>query len=339
MSRIAVIGAGAWGTALAMVAGRRGDHEVRLWALEKDVLQSIARSRTNDLFLSGCPLPPGVTATNDFKEAINGVEIIVSVMPSHHCRRTFEHMAQWLQPQMLFVSATKGIENDTLLRMTQVIHEVVGRLCAFEPKIGALSGPSFAREVADKHPTAVTVASADSSLAARVQKDFSDSTFRVYMNDDLTGVELGGALKNVIAIAAGVCSGLGLGHNSVAALITRGLAEITRLAVACGAKPQTMFGLAGMGDLVLTCTGGLSRNRSVGEALGRGQTLQQIIAGMHGMVAEGVLTTNAALGLAKKHKVEMPITEQMNAILQEGKSPHDAIRELMTRPGKVEDKF
>jgi glycerol-3-phosphate dehydrogenase (NAD(P)+) len=248
-------------------------------------------------------------------------------------------MAQWLQPQMLFLSATKGIENDTLLRMTEVIHEVVGRFCGFEPKIGALSGPSFAREVAEKHPTVVTVASADSSLAARVQKDFSDSSFRVYMNDDLTGVELGGALKNVIAIAAGVCSGLGLGHNSVAALITRGLAEITRLAVACGAKPQTMFGLAGMGDLVLTCTGGLSRNRSVGEALGQGQPLQQIIAGMHGMVAEGVLTTNAALGLAKKHKVEMPITEQMYAILHDGKSPHDAIRELMTRPGKVEDKF
>jgi glycerol-3-phosphate dehydrogenase (NAD(P)+) len=333
------MGGGAWGTALAMVAGRRGDHEVRLWALEKEVAHSVARSHVNELFLPGCPLPVAVSATNDFKEALSGVEIIVSVMPSHHCRRTFEHMAQWLQPHMLFVSATKGIENDTLLRVTEVIQEVVGRLCGFEPKIGALSGPSFAREVAERHPTAVTVASCDSALGARVQKDFSDSSFRVYMNDDLTGVELGGALKNVIAIAAGVCSGLGLGHNSAAALITRGLAEITRLAVACGAKPQTMFGLAGMGDLVLTCTGGLSRNRSVGEALGRGEPLKQIIAGMHGMVAEGVLTTNAALGLAKKHNVEMPITEQMYAILHDGKSPHDAIRELMTRPGKVEDKF
>ena len=225
MSRIAVIGAGAWGTALAMVLGRPGDHEVRLWALEKEVLHSIARSRTNDLFLPGCALPDSITATNDFKEALSGVEIIVSVMPSHHCRRTFEHMAQWLQPHMLFVSATKGIENDTLLRMTQVIHEVVGRFCGFEPKIGAISGPSFAKEVAEKHPTAVTVASADSALAARVQKDFSDPSFRVYMNEDLIGVELGGALKNVIAIAAGVCSGLGLGHNSVAALITRELAE------------------------------------------------------------------------------------------------------------------
>lgn len=339
MSRIAVMGGGAWGTALAMVAGRRGDHEVRLWALEREVVQSVSREHVNELFLPGCPLPPAVTATNDFKEALSGVEIIVSVMPSHYCRRTFEHMAQWLQPHMLFVSATKGIENDTLLRMTEVIQEVVGRLCGFEPKISAISGPSFAREVAERHPTVLTVASADNALAARVQRDFSDSSFRVYMNDDLIGVELGGALKNVIAIAAGVCSGLGLGHNSVAALITRGLAEITRLAVSCGAKPQTMFGLAGMGDLVLTCTGGLSRNRSVGEALGKGEPLKQIIAGMHGMVAEGVLTTNAALGLARKHKVEMPITEQMYAILHDGKSPHDAIRELMTRPGKVEDTF
>ena len=333
------MGAGAWGTALAMVAGRRGDHEVCLWALEKEVSQSVARSHVNELFLPGCPLPPAVTATNDFKEALSGVEIIVGVMPSHHCRLTFEHMAEWMEPHLIFVSATKGIENDTLLRMTEVVQEVVGRLCGFEPKIGAMSGPSFAKEVAERHPTVVTVASADSTLAARVQKDFSDSSFRVYMNEDLTGVELGGALKNVIAIAAGVCSGLGLGHNSVAALITRGLAEITRLAVACGAKPQTMFGLAGMGDLVLTCTGGLSRNRSVGEALGKGEPLKQIIAGMHGMVAEGVLTTNAALGLARKHKVEMPITEQMYAILHDGKSPHDAIRELMTRPGKVEDTF
>ena len=339
MSRIAVVGAGAWGTALATVVARRGDHEVRLWALEKEVIESINTSHRNDLFLPGCTLPACIKPTHDFKEVLSGAEIVVSVMPSHHCRRTFEHMAQWLQPHMLFLSATKGVENDTLLRMTQVIEEVVGRFCGFAPKIGAISGPSFAKEVAERHPTAVTVASSETQLAARVQKDFSDPNFRVYMNDDLVGVELGGALKNVIAIAAGVVSGLGLGHNSVAALITRGLAEITRLAVACGAKPQTMFGLAGMGDLVLTCTGGLSRNRSVGEALGQGQALEQIIAGMHGMVAEGVLTTNAALGLARKQNVEMPITEQMYAILHDGKSPHDAIRELMTRPGKVEDRF
>ncbi len=336
MSRIAVIGAGAWGTALAMVAGRAASHEVRLWALEKEICVSFQNSRSNDLFLPGFVLPPTVTVTNEFQQALAGAEIVVSVMPSHHCRRVFEHMTQWLLPHMLFVSATKGVENDTLLRMTEVIHEVVSRYSGFPPKIAAMSGPSFAKEVAKGDPTAITVASTDLALAARVQKEFSDPGFRVYINDDLTGVELGGALKNVIAIAAGVVDGMGLGHNSVAALITRGLAEITRLAVACGAKSQTMSGLAGMGDLVLTCTGGLSRNRSVGVALGQGQQLKEIISGMHGMVAEGVLTTNAAIGLGRKYKVEMPITEQMYAILHDGKSPHDAIRELMTRPGKVE---
>ena len=339
MSRIAVIGAGAWGTALAIVAGRRGKHEVCLWAYEKEVCNSLTQSHVNGLFLPGFSVPVSVRATNDLKEALNGAEIVVSVMPSHHCRRTFEHMAQWLLPNMLFVSATKGIENDTLLRMSEVIHEVVSRFSGFRPRIVAISGPSFAKEVAKGDPTVLTAASSDISLAAIVQKEFSDPAFRVYMNDDLIGVELGGALKNVIAIAAGVCHGLDLGHNSVAALVTRGLAEITRLSVACGAKPQTMAGLAGMGDLVLTCTGGLSRNRSVGVALGQGKQLEQIIAGMHGMVAEGVLTTNAAIGLAKKHKVEMPITQQMYAILHDGKAPLEAIRELMTRPGKVEDRF
>lgn len=339
MSRIAVIGAGAWGTALAIVAGRSHKHEVRLWAYEKEVCATLEQSRVNDLFLPGLTVPPTVRPTNDLKEALAGAEIVVSVMPSHHCRRTFEHMAQWLLPEMLFVSATKGIENDTLLRMSEVIHEVVSSLCGFTPRIAAMSGPTFAKEVARGDPTALTVASTDISLTAVVQKEFSDPSFRIYRNDDLTGLELGGALKNVIAIAAGVCHGLDLGHNSVAALITRGLTEITRLAVACGAKPQTMAGLAGMGDLVLTCTGGLSRNRSVGVALGEGQQLQAIIDGMHGMVAEGVLTTNAAIGLAKKQKVEMPITEQMYAILHDGKSPRDAIRELMARPGKVEDRF
>jgi glycerol-3-phosphate dehydrogenase (NAD(P)+) len=336
VSRIAVIGAGAWGTSLAIVAGRPGKHEVRLWAYEKEVCASLKQSQVNDLFLPGFKVPASVKATNDLREALAGAEIVVSVMPSHHCRRTFEHMAQWLLPQMLFVSATKGIENDTLLRMTEVIHEVVSRLSGFKPRIAAMSGPSFAKEVAKGDPTALTVASDEISLSAIVQKEFSDPWFRVYMSDDLIGMELGGALKNVIAIAAGVCHGLDLGHNSVAALVTRGLAEITRLAVACGAKPQTLAGLSGMGDLVLTCTGGLSRNRSVGVALGQGKQLQQIIDGMHGMVAEGVLTTNAAIGLAKKYGVEMPITQQMYAILHDGKSPLDAIRELMTRPGKAE---
>ncbi|HYX52864.1 MAG TPA: NAD(P)H-dependent glycerol-3-phosphate dehydrogenase [Candidatus Limnocylindrales bacterium] len=339
MSRIAVIGGGAWGTALAAVAARRGDHQVRLWALEKEVCESIAHKHINSMFLPDCKLPESLAVTNDFREALEGAEIVVSVMPSHHCRRSFEHMAQWLRPEMLFVSATKGIENDTLLRMSEVIREVVDRYCHFTPRIAVLSGPSFAREVAEGKPTAVTVAAPDIALAARVQKDFTDPRFRIYVNDDVIGVELGGSLKNVIAIAAGICAGMQTGHNSVAALITRGLVEITRLAVACGAEPQTMAGLAGMGDLVLTCTGGLSRNRSVGAALGEGKKLSEIIAGMHGMVAEGVLTTNAAMGLAKKHAVEMPITEQMHAILHEDKSPHDVVRELMTRPGKAEERF
>lgn len=339
MSRITVIGGGAWGTALAVVAARRGDHQVRLWALEREVCESVNAEHLNNLFLPGITLPATLTAHNDFREVLNGAEIVVSVMPSHHCRRTFEHMAQWLRPEMLFVSATKGVENDTLLRMSEVIGEVVKRYCGFTPKVAALSGPSFAREAAECKPTAVTAASQDLQLAARVQKEFTDPRFRIYVNDDVTGVELGGALKNVIAIAAGICEGLGIGHNALAALITRGLVEITRLAVACGAEAQTMAGLAGMGDLVLTCTGGLSRNRSVGVALGQGQKLESIIAGMHGMVAEGVLTTNAAIGLSKKYGVEMPITEQMYAILHDGKSPHDAIRELMGRPGKAEDRF
>jgi glycerol-3-phosphate dehydrogenase (NAD(P)+) len=204
------------------------------------------------------------------------------------------------------------------------------------PRIGAISGPSFAKEVARGDPTAITVASSDSELAEVVQREFSEPSFRVYTNDDVAGVELGGALKNVVAIAAGICDGLGLGHNSVAALITRGLTEITRLAVACGARADTMAGLAGIGDLVLTCTGGLSRNRTVGVELGKGRKLADIIAGMHGMVAEGVLTTNAAVGLARKFRVEMPITEQIYDILNNGKSPRNAIHELMTRPGTSE---
>jgi glycerol-3-phosphate dehydrogenase (NAD(P)+) len=234
---------------------------------------------------------------------------------------------------MLVVSATKGIENDTYLRMSEVITDVLGPLA---PRVGALSGPTFAKEVALSQPTALTVASNDADLAATVQQEFSDPRFRVYTNNDVVGVELGGSLKNIVAIAAGVCDGLGLGHNSVAALITRGLAEITRLVVACGGRPETMAGLAGLGDLVLTCTGGLSRNRSVGVELGHGRRLNDIIAGMHGMVAEGVLTTNAAIGLARKMGVEMPITEQMHAILHEGKAPRAAIYELMTRSSKSE---
>ncbi len=341
MSRIAVIGAGAWGTGLAIVLGRRGGHQVRLWAHEKEVRDSISSRRINDLFLPGQPIPESVSPTGDLKIALSEAEIVASVMPSQHCRPLFAQMRPYLEPGMLFVSATKGLEEKTLLRMTEVIQQIVGdengnSRGSFSPRIGALSGPSFAREVARGDPTAITIASKDAELAEIVQREFSDPRFRLYTNDDVAGVELGGALKNVIAIAAGVCDGLGLGHNSIAALITRGLAEITRLALACGGRPETMAGLAGLGDLVLTCTGGLSRNRSVGVELGRGRKLPEIIAGMHGAVAEGVFTTQAAVGLARAHQVEMPIIEQMDAILHRDKPPADAIRDLMARSAKSE---
>jgi glycerol-3-phosphate dehydrogenase (NAD(P)+) len=336
MSEIAVIGAGAWGTGLSIVLGRKGTHRVRLWAHEQEVRESIAARRVNELFLPGESIPECVSATGSLEEALHGAEIVVSVMPSQHCRHLFEKMRGYLKPGMLFVSATKGLEETTLLRMSEVIRTVVNSGSGFVPRVGALSGPSFAKEVARGDPTAITIASQDADLAEIVQREFSDPRFRVYTNDDVAGVELGGALKNVVAIAAGVCDGLGLGHNSVAALITRGLAEITRLAVACGGRQQTMAGLAGLGDLVLTCTGGLSRNRSVGVELGRGRKLPDIIAGMHGMVAEGVFTTRAAVGLASARGVEMPISEQMHAILHDGKPPREAIHELMTRSTKSE---
>jgi glycerol-3-phosphate dehydrogenase (NAD(P)+) len=336
VSQIAIIGAGAWGTALSIVAGRNGAHRVRLWAHEKEVCESINARHVNELFLSGQAIPRNVRATNDPAEALQDAAIVVSVMPSNHCRRLFERMRPLLRPEMLFVSATKGLEDGSHLRMTEVVAQVLGADQAWRPRLGAMSGPSFAKEVARGDPTAITIASKDTELAQTVQQAFSDPRFRLYTNEDVVGVELGGSLKNVIAIAAGVCDGLGLGHNSVAALITRGLAEITRLVVACGGQRETMAGLAGLGDLVLTCTGGLSRNRSVGVELGRGRPLPEIIAGMHGMVAEGVLTTNAALGLAKAKGVEMPITEKMYAVLHDGKSPRDGMHELMTRSVKSE---
>lgn len=336
MSNIAVIGAGAWGTGIAIVLGRNGTHRVRLWAHESQVCESIANQRVNQLFLPGRQIPEFVTATTDLATALEAAQIVVSVMPSQHCRSLFESMRPHLPAQAIFVSATKGLEEGSLLRMTEVIAQVLKPAHGSAPTVGALSGPSFAQEVARGDPTAITIASPDATLLSTVQREFSDASFRVYTNTDVVGVELGGALKNIIAIAAGICDGLGLGHNSVAALITRGLAEMTRLVVACGGHAETMAGLAGLGDLVLTCTGGLSRNRSVGVELGRGKLLPEIIAGMHGMVAEGVFTTSAAVGLANARSVEMPITEQMHAILHQGKSPKEAIQQLMTRSGKSE---
>jgi glycerol-3-phosphate dehydrogenase (NAD(P)+) len=336
MSDVAVIGGGAWGTGIAIVLGRRGTHRVRLWAHETDVCDSITQKRVNEQFLPGRLIPDSVTASTDLAATLQGAQIVVSVMPSQHCRALFERMRPLILPQTLIVSATKGLEEGSLERMTEVIAEVLRRDAGFAPAVGALSGPSFAQEVARGDPTAITIASQDAALLRTVQQEFSDPSFRVYTNNDVIGVELGGALKNIVAIAAGICDGLGLGHNSVAALITRGLAEMTRLVVACGGRTETMAGLAGLGDLVLTCTGGLSRNRSVGVELGRGHKLHEIIAGMHGMVAEGVFTTSAAVGLAHARNVEMPITEQMHAILHQGKSPREAIQVLMSRTGKSE---
>jgi glycerol-3-phosphate dehydrogenase (NAD(P)+) len=335
MSRIAIIGAGAWGTALSIVLGRKGRHRVWLWAHEKEVQDGIASGRTNTLFLPEQQIPDSVVPTGRLEEALSDAEIVVSAMPSQHCRRLFQDIAAHLHPETLVISATKGLEQRTFLRMTEVICSITSER-GIRCRVGALSGPTFAAEVARGDPTAITIASSNAELAATVQREFSDQAFRVYSNDDVVGVELGGALKNIIAIAAGVCHGLGLGHNSVAALITRGLAEITRLAVACGGRAETMSGLAGLGDLVLTCTGALSRNRSVGVELGGGRKLPEIVSGMHGMVAEGIFTTQAALQLAHTHGVEMPITEQMHAILNQGKSPRDAIADLMSRSSKSE---
>ena len=333
MSQVAIIGAGAWGTALSIVLGRKQRHQVALWAYEKEVRESIASRRSNAAFLPDQRIPECVVVTGSLEEALQQVEIVVGAMPSQHCRRLFGEMRAHLRPEVLLVSATKGLEQGTLLRMTEVIGEITETIGC---QVGALSGPTFAAEVARGDPTAIAIASEGEGLSSTVQREFSDSAFRVYTNDDVVGVELGGALKNIIAIAAGVCHGLGLGHNSVAALITRGLAEITRLTTACGGRAETMSGLAGLGDLVLTCTGGLSRNRSVGVELGRGRKLPEIISSMHGMVAEGVFTTDAAVQLARSHHVEMPITEQMHAILSQGKSPSEAIQELMARTSKRE---
>ncbi len=338
MSQVAIIGAGAWGTALSIILGRKDKdaHQIRLWAHEKEVYESIAQRRVNERFLPGQSIPPCVTPCNDLAKALAGASIVVSVMPSQHCRHLFEQMRPHLHAETMIVSATKGLEETSLLRMTEVIAQVCREDNMPIPRIAALSGPSFALEAARGDPTAIAVASQDKDVARTVQQEFSHASFRIYTNEDPVGVELGGALKNTIAIAAGVSAGLGFGHNSVAALITRGLAEMTRLVVACGGKAETMAGLAGLGDLVLTCTGGLSRNRSVGVELGRGRKLPEILAGMHGMVAEGIFTTAAAVGLARARGVEMPITEQIHAILHAGKAPREAIYELMTRSSKSE---
>ncbi len=326
--RHAVIGAGSWGTALASHLVRAG-HEVRIWAREAEVAAEIDRSHRNSIFLPGAELPPLLGATDQLEEALAGAQVVIVAVPSEHCRQLYRRLAAMLAEGTSVVSATKGLEIETQKRMSEVAaEELPGRPFA------VLSGPSFAIEVAREQPTAVVAASLVTGLAETLQQAFSTRTFRVYASDDVVGVELGGALKNVIAIAAGIIDGLGYGHNTVAALITRGLAEMSRLGAALGGRPDTLSGLAGLGDLVLTCTGGLSRNRAVGQALARGETVAEATSGH--TVAEGVRTTRAAHHLAESHGVEMPIAFQMREVLYGGKPPRVAVDELMLRSLKRE---
>jgi len=332
--RIAVIGAGSWGTALANLLAKKG-LEVVLWAYEQDLVGRMQSTRVNDLYLADVKLDERLQFTGSLAEAVSGRQLVLLVSPSQVMRRVVEQLHPHLEADSLLVSAAKGIENETLLLMSEVLEDVLGagiaRRCAY------LSGPSFAREVAAELPTAVAVAASDGKVAGTVQQLFHTEYFRIYTNPDVIGTELGGALKNVIALAAGVSDGLGFGHNARAALITRGLVEIARLGLAKGAQAETFAGLAGMGDLVLTCTGDLSRNRTVGMELGRGRSLADILTGMH-MVAEGVKTTLSAYQLAQRLGVGMPITEQMYRILYEDKPPRDAVSELMMRQQRAESR-
>jgi glycerol-3-phosphate dehydrogenase (NAD(P)+) len=322
---LAIVGAGSWGTALACVLAPRFDR-VSLWAHEADLAERLETTRTNDVFLPGFRLPENVGAGNSLEAALESAGTVLSVMPSHVVRAVYGRMTPYLHPAMRIVSATKGLEAGSLMRVSEAIRDVLGS----DFRIAVLSGPTFAREVAAGSPTALVAASEDEALAEEVQTLFSGPTFRVYRSADPVGVEIGGALKNVVAIGAGICDGLALGHNAVAALITRGLAELTRLAVAAGGHPETLSGLAGLGDLVLTCTGDLSRNRQVGLKLAAGLRLGQIVDSTP-MVAEGVKTTSVALELAERYGVDLPVARQMHAVLHLGRSPEEAVKDLMTR--------
>lgn len=324
MSRIAVVGAGSWGTALASVLVDNG-HDVVIWAMEPEVVEELRTQGTNEAFLPGARLRGPVDATTDLSEALEGADMAVSVVPAQYVAATWAGAIAALPAHAPVVSASKGIEIGTLRRMDEVFEEL-------RPggRFGVLSGPSFAAEVVRQAPTLVVAASRDEEVAAAIQQAFQNGYFRVYTNLDVTGVELGGALKNVMALAAGVAAGLGYGHNTRAALITRGLAEISRLGVAMGARSETFAGLAGMGDLVLTCTGDLSRNRTVGYRLGAGESLDDILGEMRS-VAEGVKTVGAVRQLAEREGVEMPIVEEMHGVLVEGRSPQAALERLMSR--------
>lgn len=329
MTTCAVVGAGAWGTAIADLLARSG-HETRLWAYEPDVAESIARHRENRRFLPNVVLHEAVRPGTDLEAVVREAEVVTLVTPSHVLRTTTRRAASFIDPTATIVVATKGIERASLSLMTDVAaEELAGR------PVVALSGPSFATEVAARQPTALVAAARQAEAARLVQCTFSSDEFRVYTHDDVTGVELGGALKNVMAIATGIAEGLGLGHNPRAALITRGLAEITRLGTALGASPLTFAGLAGLGDLVLTCTGALSRNRAVGLELGRGRTLDDVLATRE-TVAEGIITTESAHALAAREEIEMPIVTAVHRILFEGHPARRAIADLMTRELRAE---
>ncbi|HEY2844239.1 MAG TPA: NAD(P)H-dependent glycerol-3-phosphate dehydrogenase [Bryobacteraceae bacterium] len=330
--KLAIVGGGSWGTALAMVLAPRAE-SLRLWVYESDLAARMAGSRENDIFLPGFRLADEVQIVPDLPVAIEGADIVLGVMPSQHARGIYAAMLPHLTPSTILVSATKGLEQGSLLRISEIIEQVTGP--SFKARVAVLSGPTFAREVAAGNPTAVVIASGSTEVAQTVQQAFSGPSLRLYTNADPTGVEVGAALKNVIAIGAGICEGLGLGHNPTAALITRGLAEITRLAIAMGGQAKTLAGLAGLGDLVLTCSGDLSRNRHVGKELGHGRPLGEILGSMR-MVAEGVETCGAAVALGAKFGVDLPIMQQMDAVMAGRITPRDAVRELMERSLKGE---
>jgi glycerol-3-phosphate dehydrogenase (NAD(P)+) len=332
MKRIAIIGGGSWGTALGVVAARTG-HAVQIWSRNEVVVELINRDHVNPLYLTDARIPKDVRASSDIAEVLKGAELVILAAPSHATRGLLAIMSSSLRPEMIIVSAIKGIEIDTGKRISQVVADVLP--AANRPRFVCLSGPSFAKEVVDNHPTAVVAASEDREASRAVQSELSSDSLRIYTNDDVVGTELGGSVKNVMAIASGIVAGLGFGSNSIAALITRGLAEMTRLALREGAKLETLMGLAGLGDLVLTCTGSLSRNRFVGQELGQGRSLDDITGNMN-EVAEGVKTTEAVKRLADRLGIEMPITNEVHAVLYAGKLASDAATALMTRPLREE---
>ena len=331
--RIAVIGAGSWGTALANLLAEKQGLEVHLWVREESVYNDIKERHKNEEFLPGVRLASALNPSKSFDEVLDAKELVLIAVPSHVFRGVLEGLKAYLPPGVPLMMATKGIENDSLMVMSQVVETVLGS--RFLKNFACLAGPSFAKEVSQKLPTAVSIACGDKVHGEKLQRLFSRNFFRVYQSSDVVGTQLGGALKNVIAIAAGVCDGLDFGHNARAALITRGLAEITRLGVKMGSNPHTFAGLAGMGDLVLTCTGDLSRNRTVGFQVGKGRSIDEITQQMK-MVAEGVKTSKSAHELAEHQKVVMPIVEQVYQILYEAKNPRQAVKELMRRDLKVE---